>query len=251
MDVDEAVRRDGRPGRQRADAGHGPNALRFGVATSLADVVDAWRLVYRAYRRIEIIPPNAQGIFTSGWAVGSHVAVLAGWMGARIVSTLTVIPDSGNGLPLDEVYAPQLNKLRDAGATLIEYGLFADRRANLMRGRESLLQMMAWAYHFSMLRDMTDCVIGVHPHHARFYMRLFGMRPVGGPSHYASLNRASVQLLHGSVERSMQERPEGLARAMAQTMDARRFEERFGFEASIVRGSPIDAFLRGTKVRLP
>src|SRR5699024_10577737 len=99
-------------------------------------------------------------------------------------STLTLIGDNPAGLPLDSVYREQLDGLRRRGRRPVEVGLLADRRRRASRSAAALFSMMRWAAYFTLHVQYTDIVIGVHPHHARFYMHCFGFEKLAAPTRY-------------------------------------------------------------------
>lgn len=100
--------------RDTAHASHAANnAANNGVALAgnLNDMVAAWSLVYHKYRETGLIPQNAFEVHCSAQAVHEDAAVVVARHDGQIDSTLTVIPDQPVGLPLDKVFADELNAL--------------------------------------------------------------------------------------------------------------------------------------------
>jgi hypothetical protein len=185
---------------RRTDAD--PSGLNFSLATDLAQVIDAWGLVYTAYRRLGLIDANPYHIHTTRQAVGARVVVVAGRLGPLTVSTLTVIPDGPAGLPLDSVYGAELSSLRAEGGQLIEVGLLADRREHVARSATALFELMRFAVHYA-AHFASDMVIGVHPHHASFYCRGLGFEQAAPPTLYPSVHNKPVILLRFPVARNL------------------------------------------------
>ena len=169
--------------------------LSFDVARTIEDVAQAWQLVYRAYLRTGLIHANPTRIHTVPQAIGRNTVVVCGRVYGRIVSTLSGYVDGPQSLPLDSVYAAQLDALRAAGCRLMEVGLFADRRLHLERSREAILELMRYVCYFGVHAGATDAVIGVHPHHAAYYTRLLGFDVSGPIRRYGAVNEAEVVLL--------------------------------------------------------
>lgn len=206
------------------------------VARHLDEVLAAWNLVYRVYRHAGLIPINPAEVHTTTQAINPASAVFFSGDSRRAAATLTAIPDTADGLPLDRVYRAQLDAFRDAGHHLLEVGLFADHRqlphhdtarhdhpatqhipldlrgANrlLHSGPQALattINLMRFAFAYGRHRGVTDFVIGVHPRHARFYARAFGFLHAGPELVYPSVNHRPVVLLRANIQRNLAIRP--------------------------------------------
>lgn len=219
--------------------------LTFRVARSLDDVLSAWQMVYTAYRRKELINPNPYRIHTAPQALSPHTAVIMGCLGPLTVSTLTAYVDSPAGLPLDRVYPEELQGLRGQGRTLLEVGLFADRRKHLARTAEALFQLMRFAFYFGLQLGMTDFVIGVHPRHARFYVRALGFDYWGDEKTYAAVRDHPVVLLRGDIREKISRKPlhPALDYFQKNPVSQETFDQRFSFEPQQVAGSILESFL--------
>jgi N-acyl amino acid synthase FeeM len=235
----------------RRDYGATDNAQRrgsgldFRVATSLDEVIAAWKLVYRAYLRAGLIPPNAQEIHTNPGVIQQGTAVVVGMLGGEVCATISAYLDSPDGLPLDAVYATELAELRAKGHRLVEVGLLADRRAKLSRSLEATLRLMKSAYFWGLLNGMTDIIVGVHPHHSGFYQRIFGFQVVGEESTCPWVNGAPVVPLRLKLE--MVERsntaPRGLRYFMNEPLELSEFDGRFIPDPDAIRGTLIESRL--------
>lgn len=231
-------------GEARTSEPH-PAGLNFQVARTLDEVLAAWEIVYQAYRDIGLIDPNQYRIHTAPQAIGSHVAVTAGVINGLTVSTLTVMADNPQGLPLDRVYAGELTSLRNNGHKLMEVGLFADRRRQLSRSAEALLQLMRYAFYFGVSQGVTDFVIGVHPRHSRFYIRSFGFEPVGTARTYPAVNNNPVMLLKGDLHAKLTARKHpALEYFMANPVPVELFDERFRFRPEQTADTRLANYLR-------
>lgn len=219
--------------------------LDFGVARTLDEVTEAWRLVYGSYRRKKLIDPNPLQIHTSVPASGPQATVFVGRIGPLAVTTLTAIRDSTVSLPLDRVYSEELNALRAQGRQLMEVSLFADRREDLARTADALLQLMRYVWEWGRLTGVTDFVIGVHPRHARFYSKAFGFEQVSNERTYAAVNNHPVVMLRGepAVQLKRMPLPRGLEYFSQNPVPAEEFAGRYMFPQGEMEGSVIRAFL--------
>lgn len=219
--------------------------LDFSVARTLEEVVEAWRLVYGSYRRKKLIGSNPLQIHTSVPASGPQATVFVGRIGPLTVTTLTAIRDSAVGLPLDRVYVDDLNALRQEGRQLMEVSLFADRREDLARTADALLQHMRYVWEWGRLSGVTDFVIGVHPRHARFYSRAFGFEQISDERTYPAVNNHPVVMLRGepAVQLKRMPLPRGLEYFSQNPVPAEEFAHRYLFPETELAGSAVRAFL--------
>ena len=223
------------------------SGLVFDVATDISQVMSSWRMVYKSYLQSGLIPPNPQRIHTAHQAIGRNTAVIVGSIRGVVVTTLSAfIGSNGPGsLPLERVYGAELMKLRRAGRRLMEVGLFADRRRNLARTAQILFQLMRFAFHYGRASDITDFVIGIHPRHARFYLRSFGFQEFGPVQQYPAVNNNPVVLLRGDFEVEMSKSPlhPALQFFVDHPVASSQFDRRFSFDPADIAGTPIETFL--------
>lgn len=223
------------------------------VASTLAQAMSCWRLVYEVYLRSEFIFPNAFGIHTSLPATRQDSTVFFDADEDGVVqSTVTAIMDGPLGLPLDEVYGEELDALRREGRRLSEVGLLADRRqlakfsgirnrvsrceaseeqqTAAVSTRPSLVDQMRYVFNYARkCQGITDHVIGVHPKHARFYARAFGFEVAGPARTYAAVNDRPVILLRGEIDKvvNMDPMPFAVRYDLENPVDTAFFECRY------------------------
>ena len=233
---------------QRFEPGHDDpidTALQFGVASSLDQVLEAWRLVYSNYRRMELIDPNPHRLHTTADAPQPTSAVIIGSIRHQVVSTLTCIRDTDMSLPLDREYKKELDELRSTGRRLTEIGLLADRRQQLARAADSMFMLMHYAYDYAFRDGGTDLIIGVHPRHARFYRRAWGFELCGPERTYAAVKDRPVVLLRldKEAQHQLNPRPRGLQYVIEHPVPHDMFDRRYDFAKDQVAASPIGKFL--------
>lgn len=221
--------------------------LSYNVATNIQQVTEAWRLVYQSYVKSQLISPNPYSIHTAMPAIGLNSAVIFGQKHSAMVTTLSAFIDrcpADSRLPLDRVYAVQLDKLRSQGCQLMEVGMFADRRGKLTRSVEALYELMRYVFHFGCQNQVTDIVIGVHPHHKRFYKRSFGFEELGPTLNYPAVNNHAVQLLRGDVKAAINRQPRHptVQHYLDNTVDQKLYADRFLFTSEQIKGTSIEAY---------
>ena len=242
----------------------------FRTANSLTEVLAAWRLVYRVYKSTGLIEPNPFELHVPTEAIGPYTAVFHSMNGNEVESTFTAIEDGPDGLPLDSVYKEELDELRSQGRRPIECGLFAHRSQiaddeslggvplyqlnpvatehNIRRVKDSLYQFMRLGLYFGLNRCSTDWVFGVHPRHARFYTRAFGLIPIGPEKQYPTVNHKPVVMLHGDLDYSLRQphKPDALRYCWDNPIPPTAIESRYDFNTNdlINSHSPLYAYLQ-------
>lgn len=219
--------------------------LTFDVAQTTDDVMEAWGLVYNAYRRLGLIDPNPWAVHTNNHALSNDTAVIRGCLEGKCVTTITGYLDhADHGLPLDDAYPDELKRLRDRGCQLIEVGLFADRRGELKRTRAALLDLMRWATYFGLTHGARQAVIGVHPHHAKFYAKCLGFEIIGEEKSYGSVNGAPVVPLFLDWEKlSAGKRCRGIQSFQDHPLSAEAFTQRKTWRNLPSISRPLDRLL--------
>lgn len=215
-------------------------------ATNLEQVEAAWRLVYARYSHMGLIDENGFGIHTAPAAVGKHACVIWGPEGPEVGYTMTLFRDNPMGLALDSVYAPYLDALRVQGRRLLEVGMLADRRQSAARSIGALFSMMRWAIYYGLHNDLSDIVVGVHPHHAQFYVRCYGFEEFAPPTTYPMVRDNPVVLLRLRLRERLADDvlPRGLADARDNPVPSSAFASSFEFAPEQLSGSLIEGFLK-------
>lgn len=215
----------------------------FGVARTHREVLTCWRLVHHCYSDKGLIDSNPYTVHTTTQALSVNTAVIFGRTDGEIDSTLSVIPDSERGLPLDQVYPHVLDHLRSRGRNLCEVGLLADARQNVSRDLSQSFGAMRYAF-FRAYHTHSDIVIGVHPRHADFYVRMMGLEVIGQMSSHPKVkNRPVVPLLLDTTRIRLEPLPRMLRYFKANPVEESAYDCRFRFGKASMARSPIQRFV--------
>jgi N-acyl amino acid synthase FeeM len=223
------------------------SGMDFHVAQSVEHVVEAWKLVYHAYYRTGLVPRNPFALHTHRHAASPGTTVITGQLHGLTICSISAYIDSPEaGLPLDSVYRDQLDTLRNRGCRLIEIGLFADRRDHISRQIGVLLELMRYACYYGVINGATDGIIGVHPHHAKFYTRLLGFETIGEEKSYAALSDHPVVLLRldWTGQLAAAKLPRGLQYFIDHPLSADVFKRRVELTEDRVANSVIGQYLK-------
>lgn len=96
------------------------------VARTREELEKAYSLVYREYFKRDYTKENPHGLRFSIYNALPQAATFVAMLDNKdIVATATVIPDSPLGLPMDEIYKWELNKLRSRNKKICEITMLA------------------------------------------------------------------------------------------------------------------------------
>jgi hypothetical protein len=221
------------------------SGLDYRIAGELADVLAAWHLVYQRYLLAGLIDPNEYELHAVPHAIQDTSLVAIGSLNGVVASTLTIMPDGRQGLPLEAVYPNEVAELRRQGRKFLEVGLLADRREEIKRYINSLMCMFMYPWFFARYTGH-DILCGVHPHHAEFYEKAFGFVPWGPARTYPRVKDHPVTLLRLDIGASL--KAERLPRAtkayLENPLPESAFEKHFDLSDPMVVSSPVGAYLR-------
>jgi len=116
----------------------------------------------------------------------------------KIIGTVSVIADSKLGLPMDEIYKKELDKLRNQNKKIAEISqLAADKETFLKKCNSEgqikqmflFLPLFKLVFHYSIYKKFNNLCIAVNPKHSSFYKYLL-FKDIGKLKHYPSVNNA-------------------------------------------------------------
>ncbi|MBA4388711.1 MAG: hypothetical protein C0404_12070 [Verrucomicrobia bacterium] len=155
----------------------------------------AWRLAYEIYRGMGYEPERESQmriILQDALPETRTFLVEAYPQLDSPLATLSLVPDSPLGIPMDDNCGRELNALRRSGRRICEVVKLAVRqRSEAFRGLETTilfpLFQLAWLQAAS-LQDATDLVISVVPRHAVFYEKILLFETIGEARTYGSVS---------------------------------------------------------------
>ncbi len=157
-------------------------------AASRDELEEAYALVYRSYLWRGYIPPNDSGLRLSLFNLLPDAVTFAGAYDGGVVATVSLIPDSPAGLPMDDIYHTELSALRAQNRRIAEVTMLADRRLEIRRTLPMLLALMKLLFDYAiMMLECTDLCITINPRHNDFYERYLLFTHLGDLKHYPSV----------------------------------------------------------------
>lgn len=146
--------------------------IEYRVATTRWEREEAYRLLYRCYLRRGYIAPHPSGIRYSPRMAEPETITFIALSKGVVIATMSLFMDGQDGLPLDDVFKPEVDALRAQGRKVIEVGALAHRREDPHRGIEVFMTLARMCSVYALKSAATDSLITVNPRHADIYSRL-------------------------------------------------------------------------------
>lgn len=196
-----------------------PKALRpltFRLVETRDELKAASHLVYREYLRRGYIKPNAAQMRLLIFHALPDTTALIALSRRRVIGTMTIIEDSPLGLPMEEVYKPELDALRRQGHHLAEVSMLSfDHDLFSRRGlpRFQTLQLLLLLRLFKLMLDylrsctnVTELVVCFNPRHQILYDFLH-LQPLGSVKPYPMVNSRPAVARHLNIAATQQLAP--------------------------------------------
>ena len=176
----------------------------YKVAATRRELHAAMRLVHDNYVRLGLIKPKKYGMHVAPQHALPTTEVLVAARRGEVIGTVSIIGDSGYGLPLESIYADEVEAFRQAGLCLAEVGCLADKQDQVEGMAGALFRLMALVAQRSRRHGVDVLLVVCHPRHAKFYERFLGFQQFGEEKPYEKVCGApAVALaldLHGLRE---------------------------------------------------
>jgi hypothetical protein len=158
------------------------------------ELEQAFSLVHEEYLRLGYIKkPDPSKIHFSVHNLLPNSASLVVESGRQVISTLSIVRDHELfGLPMDEVFNAELNKLRKHGRRLCEFGALATSKNFCWRNL--FMQLFREMFWYTADADMNDICIMVNPKHVPFYKTILLFDDLGAEKFYPRLGAPAVAL---------------------------------------------------------
>jgi len=165
-------------------SGQLPEAVTVHPVSSREELEQAFRLVYSSYLQRGYLVADPSEIRLGIHNMLPETATFVGLIRGEVIATVTVVPDSPIGLPMDEVYHDKTQALRDSGRTISEVTMLADRRLEIRRTLPMLMNLMKYA---TLVLKANDLCITINPRHEAFYRRYLLFADMGEERSYHSV----------------------------------------------------------------
>lgn len=167
----------------------------------------AFRLVHQAYVRAGLIEPHPAGMRVSSHQLQPEAVILIATLREEVISTVSLIPDGPQGLPMEAVYGNEVACLRSQGMRLAEVSALADRRRQISRTLPVFVPLMRLMVQSARRQGIDRLLAAVHPRHAKFYQRFLSFETMAEERLYPAVRHRPAVALALDFARLDRERP--------------------------------------------
>jgi len=167
---------------------HAAEALSIRPAASRDELEQAFHLVYQSFLQRGYIEKSPAELRLSIFNAFPETVTFVGDLRGKVVATVTLVPDTPVGLPMDEIFHDEVQALRDQGRKITEVTMLADRRHELRRALPVVLVLMKRLFDYATLMlKASDLCITVNPRHESYYRRFLLFEQIGSVRDYPSV----------------------------------------------------------------
>ena len=165
----------------------------FRMAETPGDYLSAFNLVYRVFLETGYIKSNRTPFRLAPQHCHSESRVFMGLQNGgendKLIYSISVFPDSDDGLPMDSVFKKELDLLRANGRFIVEAGhLAADPSFKMNNMNIPMLGNKMLHQYASDHLNADDIVIAIHPRHRWIYEDLLLFKKIGAIDEYSYAN---------------------------------------------------------------
>jgi hypothetical protein len=155
-----------------------PSGLDYRLARTTEERLGAFQLIHNCYVRAGLGEPNAVGMRITPYQVLPTSQIFVGLLGDEVVTTVSLVGDGELGLPMQTMFAEEVNELRAAGERVAEVSCLADRRQDGKRFYATFKALTRLMAQFARYEGIQSLLITVNPRHVRFYRSHLGFVPI-------------------------------------------------------------------------
>ena len=152
--------------------------LEYRLARRTEERIGAFQLIHKCYVRAGLGEANGVGMRVTPYQVLPTSQIFVGLLRDEVVSTVSLIWDGDLGLPMETMFAQEVNELRAAGERVAEVSCLADRRQDGRRFIGTFKCLTRLMAQFARYEGIQSLLITVNPRHVRFYRNYLGFVPI-------------------------------------------------------------------------
>ncbi len=162
--------------------------IQLRIASTREEREAVFELVYSAYQSAGLCQANAEELRFTPYQILPTTDILFAQHQDEVICTLSLVHDGELGLPMEDLYAKQVEERRAAGLHLAEVSCLADRRNDPARFFEMFCDLSRLMVQLAEKQAVDQLLITVHPRHAPLYMRYMGFQRIGERRDYQTVN---------------------------------------------------------------
>lgn len=172
----------------------------YKIADCRQEREDAFRLIHDVYVSAGLMTPNPARMRVTSFHLLPTTDLFVAYHKKTVIYTMTLIGDDSLGMPLEEVYGPEVQQRRtESSLYFAEVSCLAAKQGYFPRKQmfHVFVNLAALLVQSARENGVDRLVIACHPRHARFYQSFLGFQQIGGRRVYSpTLNNLAVALEH-------------------------------------------------------
>lgn len=177
------------------------------IASTFEERLQSFGLVYDNYVESQLMEPNPQEIRVTPYHLQPTTSILLAKERGEAVATVSLIGDGPLGIPMESIYAEEVEDQRQLGYTFGEVSCLAVRDLSFKRFLPVFKQLMRLMMQHARVCGMDRLLIAVHPRHARFYERTCGFVRFGTEKLYPSVKNNPAVACYADFSEMERDRP--------------------------------------------
>ncbi len=158
------------------------------VASTREQRKAVFELVYQSYLNAGLCESDSIELRCTPYQLLTTTDIFFAQLHEEVVCTLSLVRDGKLGLPMEDLYAAQVEERRAAGLRLAEVSCLADRRNDPPRFFELFCDLSRLMVQLAEKQDIDQLLIAVHPRHAALYTRYMAFKKIGEQRDYSTVN---------------------------------------------------------------
>src|SRR5690606_5517021 len=163
----------------------------------------AFRLLHQVYYRAGLTGNDGRDMRVLKHHLSDHTDVMVAKRNGEVAFTMSLVRDAEYGLPLESLFAAEVEAMRAAGIRLAEVSSLASDNSLESKSEQFglLVKMISLTLQAARRRGVDRLLLAVHPRHARVYQRLFGCVICSEVREYAAVEgNPAVLCMHDFAE---------------------------------------------------
>lgn len=186
-------------------------------AVNVEELKTAYQIIYKEYVKRGYCKPRMSAEYYSHFSLLPDSRTFVLEKEGEIRGTLSLIPDTPCGLPMESLFPEEISKLRKQGRKLAENTMLVLDQGIMGRGLFSLSHSKKHFYFFSLLKSMldharaqglTDIVVSINPRH-EFLYRFLTFEPLAPVRVDPSANGNPLLAMRWNIEDPVKLMPVG------------------------------------------
>lgn len=178
----------------------------YHIVRTRKELEQSFSLVYQEYIRRRYIPKHYKSkLRLSLYNAVPSTTTFVVKQANKVVATVTIIPDSPLGLPMDKIYKKELDGLRKKGQRVSEVSQLSIDNSLYPKGWFSMFNFNKLIFIFRLFKlifdyarhvaNLDELCIAINPKQQPLYKFLF-FEKMGGLKYYGSVNKAPAVAFH-------------------------------------------------------